>query len=119
MSTLPYHHNVFSSTISKNQIRHPISVWIIIVTAMFFFLVLSIYNFFVALYNYMFNYGEDKTNNNLNILLSSLGILFLWLGLTLLVYLFLSSIGYLNEGDSSIDGHPLTKDELRTFRAIK
>jgi hypothetical protein len=122
MSTTQFnlHSQPFSSTIHQND--HPtINLWTIVVTAMFFFLILSVYNLFLAIYNYVFNIRDREREDLRDDLLATFGFVFVW-GITALVlYFFLDSIGYLSkskhhESDDS-EGPSLT-DDSNVLRAM-
>jgi uncharacterized membrane protein len=114
MSTAPFHFQThpFSSTIHKDVHKSPVNLWLVMVTAIFFFLILSVYNLALAIYNYTFNFREREKYELKNEVLATLGFVLFWGSIAVVFYLFLDSIGYLgnSNGEENYE-HPLLKDE--------
>lgn len=115
MSTVPFHFQTqpFTSTLHDNLHKSPVNLWLIMVTAFFFFLILSVYNLALAIYNYVFNPRDRETDELRDELIATLGFVFFWGVLAVTFYLFLDSIGYLGDSSEKDIGHPLLKDDVR------
>jgi hypothetical protein len=119
MSTLPIHtpQHSFTSTLDHKQHISAFNVWIVILTAFFFFLVLSIYNFFLAVYNYIIKNNPDDmpdyNRHNLFNIYATFGFMLLWGIFTIILYILLNKFNLLTIS-SSLDTHPLLRDEART-----
>jgi hypothetical protein len=125
---LPFHHNAFTSNYNSSSL---FNIYLVVMTAMFFFLVLSWYNFFLSLYYYIFKYNPNTTvkdkkkelqgkyikENEIilrNAALVSFGYALFWSLVTILTYLFLDAHGYLQvspETSKYFELHPLLRDE--------
>lgn len=75
--TFPGHIPPFTSTLHEHAHKSPVKLWIIILTACFFFLVLSWYNFAIAAYNYYFEIVDKDRKMLSENLFSSLGFIFI------------------------------------------
>ena len=116
--TFPGHIPPFTSTLHEHSLKSSINLWIVIITALFFFLVLSWYNFSIAAYNYYFEIvDKDRKMLSAN-LFSTLGFAVLWSILSVLLYLYLDYFGYLSASEEMKNLHPLLKDELKDIGPI-
>ena len=112
-STSSFSHHPFTSTL--HDMKHSsFNVWLVILTAIFFFLVLSIYNLVLSLYNlFIGNTSDDQTVEDLNtIALTTFGFFLVWLVITILTYLFLKYYNLLNSSNNNDSlEHPLLREE--------
>lgn len=125
-SHIPSHTQAFTSTLHHTSL---FNLWLVILTAMFFFTILSWYNFLSSLYYYLSNNtsylsGEDlsqheKIEKLRNQMVGTLIFALIWTVITLLSYWLLSGLGWL-EGDESSqkywETHPLLRDEARLMK---
>ena len=85
---------------SSNNTIPDINVWIIIITAVIFYAVLSWYNFFLASYNYITGNNPDKIENldqeNLKIVGLTFGFAIFWTIVAIGLYTFLAYKGMLS-----------------------
>ncbi len=107
----PFNHHPFTSTLHEDPHKPPINLWTIMVTAAFFFLILSVYNFVLSIYAYIYNVEEEKRDTLTKNVISTFGFIFFWGIIIVLFYLFLDKLGYLTEDDNG--GHPLLRGEAR------
>ena len=103
MSAPVIHHASFYpiiGTTSEEAHGPDINVWIIVITALIFYSVLSWYNFFLATYNYMVrNNSENKENpdpDNLRIMGLTFGFAFFWTLLAIGLYILFRNQGMLS-----------------------
>lgn len=121
---IPLQHVSFTSTLhkhKKHQQGYHFNVWPILLTAVLFFLILSIYNFALALFNYYFTNKKHHRKDLRGEVYSTLGFLLLWALVALFSYLFLNYYQLLNsngnnqaERDVSTSEHPLLRSEVDT-----
>jgi ABC-type sugar transport system permease subunit len=124
-SNIPSHTQAFTSTYNHSLFN----IWLVLLTALFFFTVLSWYNFVLSLYYYLTHNTSYLTSEGLNQCekleklrkqtLGSLVFALIWSGIALFIYWLLSSLGWLN-GDSTEqkywESHPLLRDEARIMK---
>ena len=101
--------HLFSSTMTnhRGRISHPeFNVWIVVLTALFFFAVLGWFNFAISSYGTLFNNDHDDTTMN------TLGFAIIWTLIAISIYFVMKWSGVLNN-DSSLNAneHPLLLDE--------
>jgi hypothetical protein len=119
MATTPTHTppHTFTSTLENRQYKSDFNVWIVILTAVFFFLVLSIYNFFIAIYNYIIgnNPNNIKNYNKINYfnVFATFGFMLIWFIIAISLYLLFNGFCLLGSA-KSLDTHPLLKDETKS-----
>lgn len=102
-TSTPFHHNIFTSTLHEHEHekRGPslFNMWLVIITAMFFFTILSWYNFLLALFNVYSNPNESDSELLKNEVLATLVFAFLWTLLVIIAYLTFESYGFLSMGE--------------------
>lgn len=86
--------------------------WLVIITAMFFFLILSIYETVSSLYRYYLSDKEKREENRKN-LTSIICIFIAWLILTVLLYFYLSYQGTISESPDLNSEHPIASEEVK------
>ena len=113
-SNQPFPTHSFTSTLHEESIKSSINLWVVVTTAIFFFLILSWYNFLIALYEFSFNITSDrnekiyeKESRLKQNLFSSLGFAALYTILAIIIYLVLDSYDVLSRKDNNISEHPL------------
>ena len=95
------HHLSFYPIIGNNNPEKvggtDINIWIIILTAIIFYAVLSWYNFFLALYNYMIcrNSESERCQNNSNDVGYSFGVAIIWTTIAIVIYMIFRDNGML------------------------
>jgi len=110
----------FTSTV--HDYHSIFNVWIVILTAIFFFVVLSWYNVFLSLWSKIARQRDltDKELQDLNgeILVTFIYAVF-WTLLGILVYYILDRSEKLDSGDDEIESeHPLIRGEIDTLATI-
>ena len=58
----PVHNPNFTSTLHQHQ-NSSFNLWLVILTAVFFFLILAWYNVFLAFYNYFIGHNPNMVKN--------------------------------------------------------
>lgn len=122
MSTQPiqFHHTAFTSNYNDKPYYHHslFNIALVILTAVFFFLVLSWYNFLLSLYNYYLNPSGDPKNTPRKLkreMLGSLGFAFIWLLLAIALYWYLTSSNLLydttGKENKYWESHPLLRSD--------
>ena len=110
MSNAPVHvsEHQFTSTLEKEQDDQEFNIWIAIMVAIIFFLIWSIYNFMIAIYNFFIGANPNNIKGvrcrdkvNFFNVLATFGYLFLWILITILVYFVLSRKGLLSTSNTS------------------
>lgn len=90
-----------------------INVWIIVITAIIFYVILSWYNALLFTYYYATGYNPNKVKDinktNRIIMLTSIGYAIIWTVISVCVYYFLLNNGKLH-GDN-ITSHPPGRSE--------
>lgn len=114
MSLAPLHTptHQFTSTIDHHH-QIVFNVWVVIVTAVIFFIILSWYNALLSVYNYAIGYNPnevcDYNDRNKQTMFATIGYAIIWTGLALSVYICLACSGRLQS--ENIGGHPLLRGE--------
>ncbi len=127
-----FHHHPFTSTLhdikhngkikgKNNSFEILFNPLIVVMTAMFFFMVLSWYNFILAIYNYITydeSYGKEGiSGSNIPTLKtvrhevgSNLGFALLWTLIVFVFYLVLDYYGIFTKVSNDTVGHPLLRE---------
>ena len=109
----------FTSTLHDHTYRPLFNVWLVVLTAIFFFLILSWYNFAFAIYNFYINPNDTDREVLKNEILTSTGFLAVWTLVAVFVYLILNHFELLGSSDLDVTGeHPVLQDELRVARDV-
>ena len=114
--SLPLHtpQHQFTSTLNGKYHHSGFNIYIVIITALIFFLILTFYNFVLAVYNYYTGYNPDGVKNvdarNFRIVLQTLGFLLVWLAITAVIYAIFKCQGALNS-DYTVDTKPKLRAE--------
>lgn len=118
--TFPTHsRQPFTSTLHNDHRSHPtyFNIWIVILTAILFFVVLSWYNFVLATYNYLIgnNPNNLKNFNQLNFrnMIASLVFAIIWTLLSVVIYYILIPAIRTNQNEETESLHPLLRSEVR------
>jgi hypothetical protein len=92
-----------------------LNIWIVVITAILFFIILAWYNTLVAIYNYAIgnNPNQIKNYNEINkfTMIGSIGYASLWTIIAIGIYYLLLNAGKLSGG--GIDTLPLLRAETR------
>ena len=116
-------HTVFTSTLHETNNRPDtiagFSVWIVILTAVFFFLVLSWYNFLLALYNYLITdiprseSPERANDSNFKGMVSSFGFALIWTLISIFILIVMAKYGMLTgKKETTEELHPLLRSDV-------
>lgn len=120
-TTLPFH---FHSTAFTSTLQHSLfNVWLVLLTAIFFFLVLSWYNFFLSAYYYVTDNTaflspdtECKQYTLRNQMIGTFFFALFWTFVAVLIYYILNNLGWLNVSKETANywqEHPVLRDEAR------
>ena len=103
-----------------------VNIWIIMITAIFFFIILSWYNVGIEVFNFIFfqnqnsneiveNFlGESETiDTNTQNLISSIGFALLWTVISFMIYFYLNMNGYFVLPTNVDEKHPILTDEVK------
>lgn len=102
----------FTSTV--HEYRSLFNVWIVILTAIFFFMVLSWYNVGLVLYSrFVQDDVNDTEKKSLNReILTTVGYAIFWTLIGILIYYIFNRAQLLGQGDRSVEGeHPLVRSD--------
>lgn len=113
------HGHQFTSTLTNPTI----GIALIIVTAVFFFIVLTWYNVFLALYNYIVNTPPPLTEanprdsnhyyeENKRTFLRTLGFAIAWTLLAVGIYIMISYFHLLHANHNEVIGHPSLREGM-------
>jgi hypothetical protein len=87
---LQHSSHLFTNKLKPQQIAPDFNVWLIVLSAVFFFLVLSIYNFVLSVYNYMIGNNLNNVDNYNKInkfnMFAAFGYILVWLIVTISMY---------------------------------
>ena len=106
-------HTPFSSTLHNHEKAKPhlFNFWLVVFTAIIFFLVLSWYNVLSLFFSYFGKHSEKRKEEIRNETLTALGFALVWTLITLFTYIIMDENGLL-EGDE-ISEHPILTSELK------
>ena len=123
--TYSYHFpkHPFTSTMTTHQAKIPsVNVFIVLLTALIFFSVLSWFNFVLAFYetitkynsnsNNNFNNKNNNNSNNKNNTLHTLGFAIIWTLITISIYYTMKWAGVLSNDNSDDENKEGTRDPL-------
>lgn len=100
--------HAFTSTIDhKNHHNLSFNLYPVLMTALFFFAVLSWFNFVLAWYETL----TSTDSNHKDQTISSLGFALIWTGVVVAIYFVMNYYGVLNSITESEYEHPLLKGE--------
>lgn len=110
-SFTPPLHTPFTSTLHNHEKAKPhlFNFWLVVFTAIIFFLVLSWYNVLSLFFSYFGNHSDKKKKEIRDETLTALGFALVWTLITVLGYVILDENDLLN-GDE-ITEHPLLTSE--------
>lgn len=105
-------HQPFTSTV--HEYHSIFNAWIVVLTAIFFFIILSWYNVGLILYSrFVRDNLDDKEAESLNReILITTGYAIFWTLIGILVYYVLNRMELLGRGDRGVESeHPVVQDE--------
>ncbi len=111
MSLAPIHlpQHIFTSTLTDQKMHtSPFNVWMILLTAIFFFTVLAWFNFTLAFYGTIISTDPEHKDETM----STFGFALVWTIVAIAIYYAMNSSGVLG-GNGSSDEHPLLRGEGR------
>jgi hypothetical protein len=121
MNGIPSTHPL-TSTLEPQQYHSSFNVWLVILIAIFFFLILSWYNVMLAIYNYLIgnnpNQVEDFDKINKFMIYATIGYAVLWTIIAIGIY-YLFDYFRLLGNDKSVDTHPLLREDVARSEAEK
>ena len=113
MSLAPVHfpQHIFTSTMTDHRIHHSgFNVWMVLLTAIFFFTVLAWFNFALAFYGTITTTDCDHDDQTM----STLGFAIVWTVTAIAIYYAMEWSGVLGGGDNLRDSeHPVLMGEGR------
>ena len=81
----------FTSTLEDPSKKTPFNYWLIFMTAVIFFTVLSFYTFLLSLFGYFVRNDDDNDKDNRRGVLSLLAFFLVWLAFLIIIYIILDS----------------------------
>ena len=122
-----FHHTPFTSTLHEHK-GPSINIWVILLTASFFFIVLSWYNFISALFAFYINTDKKQVDRLRHEVYARFIYALIWTVLAVLFYWILDCYDLLGSKPSKYEFHPtdyrdFSKDVTRdlsgdVFRAL-
>lgn len=112
MSLAPVHfpQHIFTSTMVDHSMHHSgFNVWMVVLTAIFFFTVLAWFNFALAFYGSITTTDPDHEDETM----STLGFAIIWTVTAIAIYFTMEWSGVLGGGNPTDDEHPLLRGEGR------
>ena len=113
LSPVHFPQHTFTSTLMNHKTHHSagFNVWIVLLTAIFFFTVLAWFNFVLAFYATVTTTDPNHKDQTM----STLGFAILWTLIAILMYYVMESFGMI-QGSEGSDGseHPLLRNEGRS-----
>lgn len=108
-------HTPFTSTLHNHTKAQPhiFNFWLVVFTAIIFFLVLSWYNVLSLLFSYFGSQTEERKEEIRNERLVTIGFALVWTLITIFSYILLDEHELLNS--SNISEHPIIETELKAF----
>lgn len=130
--SLPFHFHsqAFTSTLHKHDRNESslFNVWLVLLTAAFFFLVLSWYNFVLSAYYFLTNNTAFLTNTShehktlKDQMLGTFFFALIWTTIAIIAYFTLSDLGWLEISPGAKDywqSHPILRSEASRGASIK